>query len=232
LHCLDKAYYKVYHKKWSLAMISKRCYIMGAGEASGLQSLTDDDYIIAADGGYVELASRGIIPNVVVGDFDSLSTIPEHPNIIRAMSEKDDTDMMLAVRHGLERGCKEFLLDGSLGGERFDHTFANIQTLLFLVNNNARGFLLGKNLCITAIKNDSLNFLPTAHGTVSVFSAGDKAEGVTITGLKYELDNASLTNTQPIGVSNEFTNNPATINVRNGILLVMWFGGIEFIERG
>jgi len=210
-------------------MISKRCYIMGAGEASGFQLLADDDYIIAADGGYAELVSLGIVPDIIVGDFDSLPIIPKHHNIKRAPLEKDDTDMMLAVKHGLDYGCETFLLDGVLGGKRFDHTFANIQTLLFLTNNNARGFLLGENLCITAVKNSSLNFLPTTYGTVSVFSASEKAEGVTITGLKYALDNATLTNIYPIGASNEFIGKPATISVRDGILLVMWFGGIEIV---
>ena len=207
----------------------KRCFIAGAGEYCGLELPREDDYIISADGGYAELVSRGITPDIVVGDFDSLGKVPDHPNVIRSPEEKDDTDMMLAVRQGLSSGCKTFIIDGGLGG-RLDHTLANIQVLAYIAKNGARGYLIGRDLCLTAVTNGTISFMPGLTGNISVFSADGRAEGVTLTGLKYTLDDALLTNLHPVGVSNEFTGTPSTVTVREGTLLVMWTGGLGILK--
>ena len=204
-------------------MNRKRCYIMGAGESSGLLPSLPAEYFIAADGGYNELTSYGITPDLVIGDFDSLGLIPNHPNIIQTPTEKDETDMMMAVREGLELGYTEFYLDGGMGG-RFDHTFSNIQTLSYIAQNGARGYLLGKEICICAIKNGKLQFKSGLSGMISVFSMGNEATGVNLTGLKYTLNNAKMSNIYPHGVSNEFADTAAAVEVREGTLLIMWFG--------
>jgi len=98
-----------------------RCYIAGAGEFVENELPIASDFVIAADGGYTELVGRGIVPDLVVGDFDSLGTAPDHPNIVFSPVEKDDTDMMLAVRQGLDRGYMSFIINGGVGG-RLDHT--------------------------------------------------------------------------------------------------------------
>ncbi|MCL2045867.1 MAG: thiamine diphosphokinase [Oscillospiraceae bacterium] len=206
----------------------KRCYIVGAGEYSAVYTPEADDYIIAADGGYDSLMSRGIIPDLVVGDFDSLGMIPNHPNIYRTEVEKDDTDMVTAVEKGLANGCNEFLIDGCLGG-RLDHTYANIQTLVYLAQNGARAYLLGDELIITAIFKETISFNSKAAGRISVFSSGNIATGVTINGLKYNLDNGQLSNDYPLGVSNEFIGSPANITVKDGTLIIMWAGGLNDI---
>ena len=200
------------------------CYIAGAGEFSGLYLPCGDDYVIAADAGYTELVTRGIVPDLVIGDFDSLGVAPDHPNVVHISAEKDDTDMMLAVRQGLSHGYKTFIIDGGLGG-RLDQTFANLQILVFLARNGARGILLGQVMCATAVTDGTVGFAPGASGVVSVFCAGCKAEGVTITGLKYPLSEAALTCDYPLGVSNEFTGASAMITVRDGTLVVIWTGG-------
>ena len=206
--------------------MSKRCFIAGAGDYSGSVIPGRDDYIIAADGGYSELVLRGIIPDLVVGDFDSLGVAPEHSNVLRTPVEKDDTDMMTAVKEALRLGCEVIIIDGGLGG-RVDHSYANFQTLVYIACHNARGYLISRDYCITAIKNSSLSFSAAASGRVSVFCAGSKASGITLSGLKCPLDNATLTFDYPLGVSNEFTAQPATIKVKEGILLVMWTGGLD-----
>ena len=207
-----------------------RCFIAGAGEYCGFVVPGPDDYVIAADRGYEELISRGIRPDLVVGDFDSLGDAPEHPNVLRSPMEKDDTDMIIAVRQGFAQGCDMFIIDGGLGG-RFDHTLANCQILAYISQSGGRGFLLGREMSVTAITNGTLGFLPGAPGRVSVFCAGSIAEGVTITGLKYPLDDALLTYDYPLGVSNEFTGAPAEISVRSGTLLIMWTGGPDMIDN-
>ena len=199
---------------------SGRCFIVGAGEFCGCELPSERDFVIAADGGYAQLVSRGIVPDLVVGDFDSLGGVPEHPNVLRSPAEKDDTDMMLAVKQGLERGFDTFIIDGGLGG-RLDHTLANIQILKYIAQNGACGRLIGRDTCVSAVTNGTVSFDAGLTGVISIFSADGKAEGVTIKGLKYTLDNAELTNAYQIGISNEFTGEPASVTVRIGTLILI-----------
>lgn len=180
-----------------------------------------DAYCIAADGGYTHLQSRGIEPDLAVGDFDSLGYVPAVREVVRHPVEKDDTDMMLAVREGLRRGFRSFILYGGIGG-RLDHTIGNIQTLGFLAQHGARGLLCGEGTAVTILQNGALRFPATAAGTVSVFCFGDAAEGVTERGLYYPLENARMENTLPMGVSNEFCNRESEVSVQKGKLLVLW----------
>jgi len=208
--------------------MSKRCYIAGAGEFNENELPNKSDYVIAADNGYTALLTNGITPDMVVGDFDSLGKVPDHPNVIKSPAEKDDTDMMLAVQQGLELGYKTIIINGGLGG-RLDQTLANMQILAYIAESDASGILIGDPMCVTAVKNGKIMFKETAakNGTISVFCAGDKAEGVTLKGLKYPLDNATLTHTYPIGVSNEFTGVSSSISVENGTLIIIWDGGLK-----
>ena len=136
--------------------------------------------------------------------------------------EKDDTDAMLAVRRGLELGYKEFLLYGSLDGPRLDHTVANFQTLQFLANHGATGYLIGKDALVTMVKNSHLSFPATFDGILSVFCMGADANGVTIEGLQYPLENGTLSAGFPLGVSNRFVGKEASLQVENGSLLVIY----------
>lgn len=205
-----------------------RCYIVGAGEFDEGVLPEDGDFVIAADGGFSALYSRGIEPDLIVGDFDSLpadliDVVDRHSNVIRVLSEKDDTDMMLAVKEGIKHGFKKFVINGGLGG-RLDQTYANIQILTFIAENGASGTLHGINTCITVIKDSrlELNSGYVKGNTVSVFCAGERAQGVTLSGLRYPLSNANITNSYPIGVSNEFTDEPAVISVSSGTLIIIW----------
>lgn len=183
--------------------------------------IPEGSYVIAADKGLLQLRARGAEPDLVVGDFDSLGYVPEARELVRHPVEKDDTDMLLAVREGLRRGYRTFILYGGLGG-RLDHTLANIQTLAFLREHGARGLLIGEGTAVTLIENGTIRFPATAQGTLSVFCFGDRAEGVTETGLHYTLDNANLTNAFPLGVSNAFCGRGSEVSVQNGKLLLLW----------
>ena len=199
------------------------CYIAGAGDCSRLfLNLKNEDFVIAVDGGYEYLKGNRI--DLVVGDFDSLSYVPEHPNVITLKPEKDDTDMLVALKEGLKRGYETFYIYGGCGG-RIDHTYANIQSLAYLADHHARGYLFHENQVITMIQNDSITFHSDRKGYVSVFSYGEKAEGVIIQGLKYPLENAVLCDNVPLGVSNEFTGKTAEISVQKGRLLVIYESG-------
>ena len=107
------------------------CYIVGAASLDGVRlSPRPGDYVIAADGGYRTLKARGIEPDFVMGDFDSLGYRPDHPNVETHPVMKDDTDLGLAVRWALAHGRRKFVIAGALGG-RLDQTIASLQTVSY-----------------------------------------------------------------------------------------------------
>ena len=198
-----------------------KCVIFCAAEFDGLaQPLGREDFVIAADGGLRHTEKLGLTPDAVIGDFDSLGFTPAGANVFPV--EKDDTDAMLAVRRGLSLGWREFVLYGSLDGPRLDHTIANFQTLQFLADHDAGGYLVGLRDIATVVKNGSLTFPAGLDGTISVFCLGRDAEGVDLEGLYYPLKKAALTAGFPLGVSNHFTGKEARISVKDGSLLVLW----------
>jgi thiamine pyrophosphokinase len=163
----------------------------------------------------------GVTPDLVVGDFDSLEYTPNHPNVIPLSVEKDDTDMVFALRRGLELGYRRFVLLGGVGG-RLDHTLANLQLLDWLTTQGAVGFLAGEKTVATALRNGTLVFPASLSGQLSVFCNSGTAEGVSLTGLKYPLREATLSSQFPIGVSNQFLGQEASVTVKNGSLLLLW----------
>ena len=197
------------------------CVIFCAGGFDALaRPLGAEDYVIAADGGLRHTQALGIVPAEILGDFDSLGYVPEGATVYPV--EKDDTDAMLAARRGLELGLREFVFYGALEGPRLDHTVANFQTLQFLADRGARGFLVGRDTLVTVVKNGSLTFPAGAEGNLSVFCMGPDARGVTERGLYYGLTNGVLTAGFPLGASNHFTGEQAVISVEEGSLLVLW----------
>lgn len=134
------------------------CYIIGAGDAKDIYiDETDNHYIIAADGGYTYLESQGIAADLVVGDFDSLGRVPEHEYVIRHQPEKDDTDLLLAVKEGFAKGYQTFIIYGALGG-RLDHTYGNIQILTYIAERGGVGYLLQDETVMTTIMNETISF--------------------------------------------------------------------------
>ena len=202
----------------------KRCFIFAAGTFFGLRERPcEGDLVIAADAGYRTCQTAGIRPDLVLGDFDSMEAPEDFGEICRLPVEKDDTDTLAAVRLGLERGCREFFLYGGTGGKRLDHTLANLQTLLYLRRQGARGWLYDNNFIWTAIENEFLTIEKTVEwGLFSAFCLGDRAEGIDETGFQYPLSDAVLTPDFPLGVSNHILEPTATITVRRGALAVGW----------
>lgn len=199
----------------------KRCIVFCAGEFDRLLlPLTGQEYVIAADGGLCHTDRLGLQPDCILGDFDSLGYVPQGANVFPV--EKDDTDTMLALRKGLEQGCKEFLIYGGLDGPRLDHTMANFQSLMFLSQQGARGYLIGKTTIATVITDGTITLPAAKSGIVSVFCMGAEAQGVTIEGLQYPLKNGSLEPGFPLGVSNHLIGQTATVSVDSGSLLVLW----------
>ena len=210
------------------------CFVFGAGAPPVCPpDIAAQDMVIAADGGYTYTQRAGIRTDVLIGDFDSLPTIPDskngNPLIKRLPKEKDQTDLLAALQYGLEHGFERFHIYGGTGG-RLDHTLANIQCLAYLVNQGARGYLHGNNFTATAFRGE-IWLAARQSGVVSVFALGEPAHGVFLRGLKYELENATLLTDFPLGVSNEFTGQTVQIKAEQGLLAVIYPAGTQEIER-
>lgn len=210
---------------------TKKCILVGAGDLNISQiPVQEQDYVIAVDGGILYCSILGMEPNLWIGDFDSVGEEQKQAveqiaescpqKVVRLQPEKDDTDMLAAIRKGLESGYTEFHIYGGMGG-RVEHTFANIQCLAFLRKQGARGYLMDGTGMITVIENETISFQESLEGYLSVFALGTKAEGVTITGMKYPLTQATIQNAYPIGVSNEFIGEKSSICVEDGQLVLM-----------
>ncbi len=203
----------------------KHCFIFAAGTFYGLRKRPEHtgDLVIAADAGYRICQAQRIVPNLLLGDFDSMTPPADFPRLRRLPVEKDDTDTLAALRIGLEQGCTEFHIYGGTGGKRLDHTLANLQSLLFLRRHGARGYLYDDDFLWTVIEDETLEVSRQVEwGLLSAFCLGDRAEGVDESGVQYPLKNACLMPDFPLGVSNHITGSAARISVRKGVLAVGW----------
>ena len=199
-----------------------RCFIFGALKVSRLPIKPEaGDYIIAADQGYANVLSLGLDPDLVAGDFDSLGKAPDAENVITLPVRKDLTDVGYAVEKGFAHGCGEFILYGAVGGA-LDHTFANVAIAHDIALRGAKALLIGEEYSFTVLHESSMSFNARESGRISVFALGGIAEGVTIRGLSYEVEDFDVACTDHIGVSNAFIGQEAEISVRKGDLLVVW----------
>ena len=182
------------------------------------------DLVLAADSGYRVAVALGVVPDLLLGDFDSLGepqALPPSVKVLRVPAQKDVTDTQLAVRVALEKGADQILIVGGFGG-RPDHLLSNLAILEDLARRGVPAQMLnGKNRA---------RFLPS--GTVqiprddrfrylSLIAAGKTASGVTVTGCRYPLANATLHRTFQFAVSNEITSPTASVSVRSGGLWIL-----------
>lgn len=202
----------------------KRGFIFSAGSFYGLRERpAPGDLVLAADAGYETCRRLGIVPDLLLGDFDSMEQPTDFSHVYRVPVEKDDTDTLLAVKTALENDCQEIFIYGGTGGKRLDHTLANLQTLLYLRRRGARGYLYDDDFLWTVLENERFTFRREVEwGLCSVFCLGDRAEGITLTGLQYPLENGMLTMDFPLGVSNHVLEPEVTVSVRSGALAVGW----------
>ncbi len=188
------------------------------------------DYVLAVDGGYAACRELGIVPAAVLGDFDSLGEVPDEANVQVHPTVKDESDMELALADALDQGCDRVLLYGALS-HRLDHTLANIQLLSAAANRGVRCAGIGDEFALVALaggQESTLAFdaldpaaLTGAYGPyVSVFAVGGDAHGVTLEGLKYTLDHATVPHGVSLGLSNELVGTAARISVEDGTLIV------------
>ena len=199
----------------------KKCLLVSGGEYSPVENPEYYDFIIACDKGYDHCMKMGISPNIVIGDLDSCTCrIDERIRVIKLNPIKDDTDTISSVKFALDRGYKSIDICCAFGG-RFDHSIANIQTAAFIMSQGGDTCITGKDTRIYSIHNEEVILPKEENCYLSVFSLSDVSRGVCIEGAKYELHDAEITNTYPIGTSNEWVKGDITVSVKEGMMIAV-----------
>lgn len=202
----------------------KKCTIVGGGPISDYEfvkwRLPQESFVIYCDSGLYHEEKLALLPDLIIGDFDS------HPNPNRDIETivlpkvKDDTDTIYAVKEAVKRGFSDFTIVGALG-KRFDHTLGNLAILLMLDKQGLRGTIIDDFSEITLISGGTIEITDDCS-YFSVLCAGERAEGVTIKNAKYNVDKVSLTADYPLGVSNEVPKGQtACVSVESGKLFII-----------
>ena len=182
-------------------------------------------FVICADGGATHARKFGIVPDILLGDFDS---IPTHDleffrslgvEILKFPTEKDMTDTELAVDLAIKRGYDELIFIGGLG-TRLDHSLSNIFILKMMLYKGIKGVIVNENNEIALI-NSHIRLQKEDGIKVTLLPLSEKVDGVTTKGFYYKLDNATLFMGSSWGVSNEFVEDTAEVSITSGYLLVI-----------
>lgn len=202
----------------------RRCVVIGGADIGRYDRvrarLRADDFYICCDSGLRHRAGLGIAPDLVVGDFDSHENPHLPAETIVLPREKDDTDTAFAVKTALERGFRDFLLAGVVGG-RLDHTLANLSLLLYLDARGASALALDDGAELSVVS-DRPALIQDRYACFSLLNISGLARGVNIRDAKYPLTDAEITCEYQYGVSNEpLPGRTARVWVREGRLLLI-----------
>jgi thiamine pyrophosphokinase len=214
-----------------------RAIIFANGGTTQLPDLQPDDLIIAADGGARHCLAYGLVPHLVVGDFDSLDDErlvqlrKRGVEMIQYPVRKDYTDLELALHHAMQRGAHKILVLAALGG-RWDQTLANVllpaakefaalDICLIDGAQEIRLFHAGQRMQINGCPGDTVSLVPLN---------GD-AQGITTENLEYPLHAETLYFGSTRGISNVMTTNTATVYLDNGALLCVVIHQQELVKE-
>lgn len=197
-------------------------YVEGSvKEIKKLIDSIDYQYVICADGGYDIAKKVDIIPDLIVGDFDSSNfKIPDDIKTVIVPVEKDDTDLQLALSIAKEKGAKSITVIGGIGG-RVDHTFGNVQNIVHYSEDGTDIIMLDPFQSITVQRPGTKVYRGDKNTKFSVFAHSAEVTGITYKGAYYPLDNHTITNSFPLGISNEFLDTEIEVTTKSGILIVV-----------
>jgi len=207
--------------------LSGKMLILLAGELSQFPIVPAAwDAIIAANGGTRHALAQGIIPDIVVGDFDSLAAdeidqLSLNTRLERVPHAQDFTDGEMAVHEALKRGAHKVVLAGGLGG-RLDHTLANIFLLKHVQEAGAQGWATDGHQRAFLLQNEVPVTLEGAPGdTVSIVPVSATVSGVHTMGLRWALHDAELHFSSSLSISNEMNDVTAHIQAQKGTAVVL-----------
>ena len=210
-------------------MKAGKCLIISGGElmepAFYKRELAKMDFIIAADGGARHASTLGLTPQLVLGDFDTLTEAEQvvleerGVKLERFPTTKDFTDTHLALLKALQLGYTDITIITALGG-RLDHTLANIMLLALPEANQVSLRILDEKQQIFLIRDELL--LEGEPGmTVSLLPLSEKVTGIKTSGLEYQVPQNTFIMGIPRGISNVMTEKQVRIQVETGLLLAI-----------
>ncbi|MCX7884345.1 MAG: thiamine diphosphokinase [Caloramator sp.] len=183
------------------------------------------DIIICADGGAEYAYKCGIIPDYLIGDFDSIDSnilnyyYTKRVKIDKYPKNKDYTDTELCVYKAINEGCKEICIFAGIGS-RIDHSLGNIGLLHIIKSSGAEGYIISENESIYLCSN-VLNLKGKKGDIVSIIPFGGDANNITTEGLLYSLNNSNIKLGCPIGISNVMTDEECKIKIVSGEAIVI-----------
>ena len=187
------------------------------------------DCIIGVDKGLEFCYRNHVIPDWILGDFDSISKEvrdwyrkQQEIPIRQYKPEKDDTDTRLGMELALKLGSDKIFLLGATGG-RLDHYMGNLQSLLITAMEEKEGWILDEQNAITVRKAGKICIHKEEQfgKYVSFFSMGDEVTGLSLTGFQYPLDGYTLKNSDGIAVSNQLLDDCGIIEFETGYLMMV-----------
>ncbi len=180
-----------------------------------------DAIIVCADGGLRHAQAMGLLPDLLIGDFDS-GSVGAARELIQLKPEKDDTDAQACMRELVRRGCKEMTLVCATGG-RLDHLLANLSLLEEAMASGAHCALLDAQNYVVLHAGGCQRFQNNkAYRYFSLVPLDAQLCGVTIEGAKYPLRDATVTRAGMITISNETAADQMTIAIAQGRALVVF----------
>jgi thiamine pyrophosphokinase len=212
----------------------KRAVIFANGELCNAEKIKElilsSDFLIAVDGGHHHMKLLGLIPDLVIGDLDSIQKKEVNQlqktgvEIQQFPPEKDETDLELALREATTRDYPNILIVAGLGG-RLDQTLGNLSLLKapFLANNQIKLDDGSEEVWILKKSTYSEGLLINGEigDVVSLLSFGSAVKGITTAGLKYPLTGENLLPYQTRGISNEMVEIKARVSLTDGELIVI-----------
>ncbi|MGA7161314.1 MAG: thiamine diphosphokinase [Bacteroidota bacterium] len=184
-----------------------------------LQLLRGKPFIVCADGGANKARTLGILPDLIIGDLDSISLVTRRffPNVetLRVKSQYS-TDLEKALDYLVKHRYQTASVVGALGG-RPDHSFANFS--IFKKYHNRIGLLFSDSLCNIQIIDKKIVFESRIGTVISLMPLG-RCVGITTAGLEFPLVNESLELGIREGTSNKVISSPVKISVKKGSLLL------------
>jgi len=198
------------------------CLIIGAAPAAGFPQgksppeTSAPNLIICADGGYIHAGRLGLVPDIIMGDFDSAEQPAAHAGteVVAVSAHKDDTDMLLCIKEAIRRGADSIAILGGLGG-RLSHTMANISALQYCYNRGIAASLLDEYHTVFV---SSRTDIPP-HTAFSLFPLENQAV-ITIKNAEYPLDKATVTRESSLCASNKSLKHTAEV-ISNGPLVII-----------
>ena len=207
-----------------------RCAVFAGGDMPDLECYKELSYwqqyscFICADCGYRHALRLGILPDIIVGYFDSYGEeLPKGVEELRSVPEKDDTDTLMAVKKAIELGYNNIDLYGALGGKRFEHSFANIQAMIYALQQGSHLEIKGEShLLVQEADEGAVTYKKPDGGMyLSVFALTESVGIEYLRGVKYPLEDYRMVQSFPIGVSNEIEDSEAVLRIKDGLALVI-----------